>query len=38
MQNVSIKSDEHQAQMNFQQTDYFKNKSKHRYKIEAKKQ
>jgi len=33
---VSIKSDEHQEQMNFQETDYFKDKSKHRYKIEAK--
>jgi transposase len=33
---VSIKSDEHQEQMKFQQTDYFKEKSKHRYKIEAK--
>jgi transposase len=33
---VSIKSDEHQEQMNFQETDYFKDKAKHRYKIEAK--
>ena len=33
---VSIKSDEHQEQMKFQQTDYFKEKAKHRYKIEAK--
>jgi len=33
---VSIKSDEHQGQMKFQQTDYFKEKAKHRYKIEAK--
>lgn len=33
---VSIKSDEHQLQMKFQQTDYFKEKAKHRYKIEAK--
>jgi transposase len=33
---VAIKSDEHQEQMKFQQTDYFKEKSKHRYKIEAK--
>jgi transposase len=33
---VSIKSDEHLEQMEFQQTDYFKEKSKHRYKIEAK--
>lgn len=33
---VSIKSDEHQEQMKFHQTDYFKGKAKHRYKIEAK--
>jgi len=33
---VSIKSDKHLEQMTFQQTDYFKEKSKHRYKIEAK--
>jgi len=33
---VSIKSDEHQEQMKFQQTGYFKEKAKHRYKIEAK--
>jgi len=33
---VSIKSDEHQEQMKFQQTDYFKEKARHRYKIEAK--
>ena len=33
---VSIKSDEHQEQMVFQQTDYFKEKAKQRYKIEAK--
>ena len=33
---VSIKSDEHQEQMKFQQTDKFKEKAKHRYKIEAK--
>ena len=33
---VSIKSDLHQDQMAFQETDYFKEKSKHRYKIEAK--
>lgn len=33
---VSIKCDEHQEQMKFQQTDYFKEKSRHRYKIEAK--
>ena len=34
--NVAIKSDEHKEQMKFQQTDYFKEKAKHRYKIEAK--
>jgi len=33
---VSIKSEEHQEQMNFQETDYFKEKARHRYKIEAK--
>lgn len=33
---VIIKSDEHIEQMNFQQTEYFVDKSKHRYKIEAK--
>jgi len=33
---VSIKSDIHKEQMTFQETDYFKEKSKHRYKIEAK--
>jgi transposase len=33
---VSIKSDLHQDQMAFQETDYFKEKAKHRYKIEAK--
>lgn len=33
---VSIKSGEHQEQMKFQKTDYFKQKAKHRYKIEAK--
>jgi transposase len=33
---VSIKSDEHLEQMKFQQTEYFKEKAKHRYKIEAK--
>lgn len=33
---VTLKSQEHQDQMNFQETDYFKKKSKHRYKIEAK--
>ncbi len=33
---VSIKSDEHSEQMAFQETEYFKSKSKERYKIEAK--
>uniref|UniRef100_UPI00300915EB transposase n=1 Tax=Galbibacter sp. PAP.153 TaxID=3104623 RepID=UPI00300915EB len=33
---VSIKSTLHQEQMAFEQTAYFKEKSKHRYKIEAK--
>lgn len=33
---VSIKSDLHQEQMAFQESDYYKEKSKHRYKIEAK--
>ncbi len=33
---VSIKSDLHQEQMAFQETDHYKEKSKHRYKIEAK--
>jgi hypothetical protein len=33
---VSIKSDTHQQQMAFQETEYFKEKSKQRYKIEAK--
>lgn len=33
---VSIKSDIHKEQMAFQETYYFKEKSKHRYKIEAK--
>lgn len=33
---VSIKSDLHQEQMSFQETDYYKEKTKHRYKIEAK--
>ncbi|WP_154641340.1 transposase, partial [Enterococcus faecium] len=33
---VSIKSDLHQDQMVFQESDYYKEKSKHRYKIEAK--
>ena len=33
---VAIKSDEHLQQMKFQQSEYFKEKAKHRYKIEAK--
>lgn len=33
---VTIKSTIHQEQRDFQQTDYFKEKAKHRYKIEAK--
>jgi transposase len=33
---VSIKSELHQEQIQFQETDYFKEKAKHRYKIEAK--
>lgn len=33
---VSIKSDLHQEQVAFQETAYFKEKAKHRYKIEAK--
>ncbi|MGO4819798.1 IS1182 family transposase, partial [Flavobacterium sp. W22_SRS_FP1] len=33
---VSIKSDLHQGQISFQETDYYKEKAKHRYKIEAK--
>lgn len=33
---VSIKSDIHKEQMAFQETDYYKQKMKHRYKIEAK--
>jgi len=33
---VSIRSDEHSEQMAFQESDYFKDKSKERYKIEAK--
>ncbi|MCT4698141.1 IS1182 family transposase [Tenacibaculum haliotis] len=33
---VSIKSTIHKEQMAFQETDYFKEKAKHRYKIEAK--
>jgi transposase len=33
---VSIKSELHQEQITFQETDYYKEKAKHRYKIEAK--
>jgi uncharacterized protein with FMN-binding domain len=33
---VSIKSNIHTEQINFQESDYFKEKSKERYKIEAK--
>jgi len=33
---VSIKSEEHKEQMEFQQTDFFKDRARHRYKIEAK--
>ncbi|ANS76302.1 transposase [Paenibacillus yonginensis] len=33
---VSIKSNEHKEQMAFQESEYFKTKSKERYKIEAK--
>ena len=33
---VSIKSELHQEQIAFQETDYYKEKAKHRYKIEAK--
>lgn len=33
---VAIKSDVHQEQSAFQETEYFKEKAKHRYKIEAK--
>ncbi len=33
---VRIKSELHQEQIAFQETDYFKEKAKHRYKIEAK--
>jgi hypothetical protein len=33
---VSIKSDLHQDQIAFQETEYYKEKAKHRYKIEAK--
>jgi len=33
---VTINSKEHEEQIEFQKSDYFKDKSKHRYKIEAK--
>lgn len=33
---VTIKSEEHKGQLAFQETEYFKEKSKERYKIEAK--
>jgi transposase len=33
---ISIKSDLHKEQMEFQETDFYKDKAKHRYKIEAK--
>ncbi|MGF7049993.1 hypothetical protein J2T13_004516 [Paenibacillus sp. DS2015] len=33
---VSIKSAEHSAQQVFQESEYFKEKAKERYKIEAK--
>lgn len=33
---VTLTSDEHSEQMAFQETEYFKTKSKERYKIEAK--
>jgi hypothetical protein len=33
---VAIKSELHEDQMAFQETDYYKEKAKHRYKIEAK--
>ena len=33
---VSIKSELHQDQIDFQETEYYKEKAKHRYKIEAK--
>jgi hypothetical protein len=36
MYSVSIKSELHQGQMVFQETDHYKEKAKHRYKIEAK--
>lgn len=33
---ITIKSEIHQEQIDFERTEYFKEKSKHRYKIEAK--
>ncbi|MEI6575068.1 MAG: IS1182 family transposase [Bacteroidota bacterium] len=33
---VAIKSDEHLEQISFQKTEFFKDKARHRYKIEAK--
>jgi transposase len=33
---ISIKSDIHKEQMSFQETEHFREKAKHRYKIEAK--
>ena len=33
---VTIKSDLHRQQMDFQETEHYKEKTKHRYKIEAK--
>lgn len=33
---MAIKPDEHMEQEIFQQSDYFREKSRHRYKIEAK--
>lgn len=33
---ITIKSDQHSQQMAFQETEYYKEKTKHRYKIEAK--
>ena len=36
MYSISIKSEIHQEQIDFEKSTYFKEKSKHRYKIEAK--
>ncbi len=33
---IAIKSEEHKEQIEFEKSDYYKEKSKHRYKIEAK--